>query len=142
MAIVTRVHGDAHPVFASDISNGKQTGALSADALVQMAGPKMDFFAIVVKNSSAAAQDIDADLDTGESVEAILRAVQQLGVISMYQVEQGTTGQISLAVYPAGAWTAATLETAVRALGSSVGSNGIDVSGSTVTNAGFKLATS
>jgi hypothetical protein len=64
----------------------------------------------------------------------------------MYQVEGDSTGQLSIAVYPSGAWTAATLQTSLQALGnvqitSSDGTvTGVDVSGTLVTNPGFKLA--
>jgi hypothetical protein len=39
-------------------------------------------------------------------------------------------------------WTAATLQATIRALGTSVGTNGKDVSLSTVTDVGYKLALS
>lgn len=143
MATFTRSNGDAHPVFALDIANGKQTGNIgSTDALVQPAGPKLDFFAVVVENSSNQARDLRTELDAGEAVEAILRAVQQTATVAFYQVEGASTGQISLAVYPTGAFTAATLTTLVTGLGSTVGTNSVDVSGSQATDVGFKLATS
>ena len=143
MSGFTRTNGDAHPVFALDVANGAQTGNIgSTDALVQPAGPKLDFFAIVVENSSNQARDLRTELDAGEAVEAIIRAVQQTATVAFYQVEGDATGQISVAVYPTGAFTASTLTTLVTGLGSAVGSNSVDVSGSQATNAGFKLATS
>ena len=54
MATLFRPNGDADPVFALDISNGAQSGNLAtvgANALVQMAGPKLDFFAVIVENA-------------------------------------------------------------------------------------------
>ena len=56
----------------------------------------------------------------------------------MYQVEGDTSGQISVAVYPAGAYTASTLQTAIRTL-SAAGSNSLDCSSSDVTDPGFEL---
>jgi hypothetical protein len=44
---------------------------------------------------------------------------------------------MSVAVYPVGAYTAATLQTQIRALGTV---NGYDLSGAVVTNVGFRLA--
>jgi hypothetical protein len=41
-----------------------------------------------------------------------------------------------------GGWTAADIQTAIRALGASVGTNTIDVTGTTVTDLGLKLALS
>jgi len=143
MAIFTRSNGDAQPVFALDIANGKQTGNIgSTDALVQPAGPKLDFFAIVVENSSNQARDLRAELDTGETVEAILRAIQQTATVAFYQVEGTASGQISVGVYPAGEFTASSLTTLVTGLGSTVGTNSVDVSGSQATDVGFKLALS
>ena len=52
--------------------------------------------------------------------------------------EIDTSGQISVAVYPAGAYTASTLQTAVRTL-SAAGSNNLDCSSSDVTDPGFEL---
>jgi len=79
-------------------------------------------------------------------VQQINTAVQSTTTVAMYQVEGATTGQISYAVYPAGAWTAATLQSALQALGnvqvtdSSGTVTGVDVSGTTVTSPGFQLA--
>jgi TRAP-type C4-dicarboxylate transport system substrate-binding protein len=64
----------------------------------------------------------------------------------MYQVEADTSGQISYAIYPSGAYTAATLEATIQALGNVqiTASNGtvtgVNVSSSEVTDVGFKLA--
>jgi hypothetical protein len=46
---------------------------------------------------------------------------------------------MSIAVYPTAAWTAADLQTAIRAIGTV---DGYDLSGANVTNTGFKLAAS
>jgi hypothetical protein len=45
---------------------------------------------------------------------------------------------MSIAVYPVGAWSPASLQVAIRALGTVAG---YDLSGAVVTNVGFKLAT-
>jgi hypothetical protein len=76
----------------------------------------------------------------------INQAIQTTATIAKYQVEGDTTGQISYAIYPSGAWTAATLDAALKALGNvqitaSDGTvTGVDVAGTDVTNPGFKLA--
>ena len=142
MASFTRSNGDAQPVMHMDVDNGHPSGALTADALVNSAGPALGFFALVVENGSNQAIDLQNELDAGEGVEAILREIQQTATVAVYQVEDTTAGQISLAVYPQGAYTATTLTQAIVGLGSSVGSNTIDVSGSQATDVGFKLATS
>ena len=133
MAYFPPFNGDAQPVFALDISNGPQTGNIgSTAALVQMDGPKLDFFKVIVQNA-------------GNQVQ-INQAIQRTATIAKYQVQGDDTGQISYAVYPSGAWTAATLDAALKALGNvqitaSDGTvTGVNVSGTDVTNPGFKLA--
>jgi hypothetical protein len=154
MAVFNPFNGDSQPVFALDINNGSQTGNIgSTDALVQMAGPKLDFFKVLVKDTGATAIDLRAELGTYTSgvfdpgvVKNINQAIQETATIAMYQVEGATTGQISVAVYPQDAWTAATLQSALQALGnvqitdSSGTVRGVDVSGTTVTEPGFQLA--
>ena len=132
MADVTRVNGNAK-------AHGSPAGAISADELVILNGPELDFFKIIVTNGSAEVVDITNELDAAESVVAIMQAIETKGNVEMYQVEGDATGQISVAVYPAGAWTTSTLQTAIRALGGSVGANTVDVSGSTVTSSGLEF---
>jgi hypothetical protein len=132
MADVTRVNGNAK-------AHGSPAGAISADELVILNGPDMDFFKIIVTNGSAEVVDITNELDAAESVVAIMQAIETKGNVEMYQVEGDATGQISVAVYPAGAWTTGTLQTAIRALGGSVGANTVDVSGTTVTTSGLEF---
>lgn len=154
MAYFPPFNGDAQPVFALDISNGPQTGNIgSTDALVQMAGPKLDYFKVLVKDGSASAVDLRDQLGvysggvfTPGVVVQINQDIQKTATIAFYQVEGDSTGQISVGVYPSGAWTAATLQTSLQALGNVqiTASNGtvtgVNVSGTLVTNPGFKLA--
>ena len=62
MAYFPPANGDAQPVFALDINNGAQTGDISAAALVQMAGPKLDYFKVIVQNGSNQAVDLTNEL--------------------------------------------------------------------------------
>ena len=137
MAIQTRIHGDSLPVFEIDQLTGP--GAVSTGVAVQLQGPKLDFFKLIVKNGSATAVDVAGEMGTGGAVESILRTIEQLATIHMYQVE-ATTGQISVAVYPTAAWTTSSLATAIDALGSSVGTGPVDISGTVATTGAFKLA--
>ncbi len=132
MADVTRVNGNAK-------AHGSAAGAISADELVILNGPELDFFKIIVQDVSGDVADIRNELDAAESVVAIMQAIETKGNVEMYQVEGDTTGQISVAIYPAGAWTTGTLQTAIRALGAAVGGNDVDVSGSTVTSSGLEF---
>lgn len=154
MAILFRPNGDADPVFALDIANGAQSGNLAtvgANALVQMQGPKLDYIALVVENGSNQAIDLRNELgnttDPGV-IQTLNQTVQTNATIAFYQVQNSTTGQISYGLYPTGAWTTTTLDTAITALGnvqitnSSGQTRGVNVSGSQTTNVGFKLALS
>lgn len=155
MAYFPPANGDAQPVFALDINNGDQQGAITSAALVQMAGPKLDFFGVVVQNGSQ--QNIDLQNQLGNVTSGVFtpgvvvqlnQNIQTTATIAMYQVEAASSGMISYAVYPSGAWTAATLQASLRALGNiqitaSDGTvTGVNVTGTDVTNVGFKLATS
>jgi len=153
MAFFPPANGDSQPVFALDINNGPQTGQISSAALVQMAGPKLDFFKVIVENAGSQAIDLRNQLGnvtngvfTPGVVNQINSAIQRTATIAMYQVEADTSGQISYAIYPSGAYTAATLETTIQALGNvqitaSDGTvTGVNVSSSEVTDVGFKLA--
>jgi hypothetical protein len=139
MAFFTREHGNAQQVFHIDTQNGSLNGALATSGAVNVTGPKLDFFKLLVINGSSAAQDLQAQVETGLAVEAIMQNIQTIAGVYMYQVEDDTSGQISIATYPTGAYTAATLQTQIRAL-TTVGSTPINCSLSTVTSGNFKLA--
>jgi hypothetical protein len=155
MAYFPPANGDAQPVFALDINNGDQQGAITSAALVQMAGPKLDFFNVVVQNGSQ--QNINLTNQLGNVTSGVFtpgvivqlnQNIQTTATIAMYQVEADSSGQISYGIYPAGAWTATTLQASLRALGNvqitaSDGTvTGVNVSGTDVVNVGFKLAAS
>ena len=154
MAYFPPFNGDSQPVSALDIDNGAQTGNIgSTDALVQMDGPKLDFFKVIVEDAGNTAIDLRTQLGSYSGgvfypgvVNQINSAIQQKATIAKYQVEGDTSGQISYAIYPSGAYDATSLETTIRALGnvqvtSSDGTvTGVNVSGTDVTNVGFKLA--
>jgi hypothetical protein len=153
MAFFPPFNGDSQPVFALDINNGPQTGTITSAATVQMAGPKLDFFKVIIENGSSQAQNLTSQLGsysaavfTPGAVNQINQAIQRTATIAMYQVEADASGQISYAIYPSGAYTAATLEAVIQGLGNIqiTASNGtvtgLNVSSSEVTDVGFKLA--
>ena len=159
MAFFPPANGDSQPVFALDINNGAQTGQITAPALVQMAGPKLDFIALVVENASDQAIDLRNQLGNANGggtgvfnpgiVNQINAAIQRTCTIAFYQVEDDTSGQISYGIYPSGAFANATdLGNVVAGLGTITvteedgTTNSVDVSGSQSTNVGFKLALS
>jgi hypothetical protein len=134
MADVTRVNGDV----LSGVNVNTTVGAL-----VSLGGSQPVAMALVVKNVSGTAIDIRAEANAGESIEKIMQVIARSATPLYFQVENTTAGQISVMLEAnGGGWTAASLQTAVRALGTAVGANNIDVSGTTVTDVGFKLALS
>lgn len=157
MAIgVTKVNADALGVVAVDESAlansfGTRGGDQSSAVTHFTVSRNPTFVAIVIKNGSAESIDISNEMDVGEAVEAVLRVCAENASILGYQVE-AAGGQISvmlegphtLSTYGTGGTSSFKddLQVRVRALGTSVGANTIDVSGSTVTNVAFKLALS
>ena len=139
MAYFTRTHGNAQQVFHIDTDDGSLSGKLATSGAVNVTGPKLDFFKIIVENAGNAAQDLQAQVGTGLAVEAIIQNIQQIAGVYIYQVEDDTTGQISIATYPTGAYTAATLQASVRTL-TAAGTGSINCAGSDVTTGNFKLA--
>jgi hypothetical protein len=129
MAQFTKVNGTAQPVFALDVGNGSIAGSTAtAGVPVQPAGPKLDFFQITCANTNATLQGVNG------YVSNVLQAIQQTATVAFYQVDGA---QISLAVYPNGAYTASTILTAAQ------GANAAGVNGAaSATDVGFKLATS
>jgi hypothetical protein len=118
-----------------------------------MDGPKLDFFKVIVQNAGNQAIDLTTQLGTYSGgvftpgvVNQLMQDIQKTATVAMYQVEADTSGQISIGVYPQAAWTAATLDASLKALGNvqitaSDGTvTGVNVSGTDVTTAGFKLA--
>jgi hypothetical protein len=127
MASLTKTHGDTQPVFALDTANGKIAAATAtAGTPVNAAGPQLDFFTMTANATVAGEQGVS------EYVDAVLKAVQQKATIATYQVD---ATQISVAVYPAGAYTAATLLSTAN-----VTYTGFQLDSSA--DVGFKLATS
>jgi hypothetical protein len=138
MAEITRTHGNAFGSVSHDRGTSS-TGNISADELVTINGPVCNYFKIIIQDVSGDVNDLRPELGTGEVVEAVIKEINSKANVEAYQVEGDTTGQISVQIYPQDAWTNSTLQTAIRALGTSVGGNTMDVSGSTVTDPGFEL---
>lgn len=147
MAFLPITSGGSQPVFATDTLNGPQLAATAAytpaGTPTNLMGPKLDFFGC----------DLGADPSTQAQVngmlQTLLQSIQQTATVAIYQVAAtGNATNFSVATYPTGAFntatdgsdnSAATLQAQIRALGTV---NGYDLSGATVTNVGFRLATS
>ena len=140
MAHITRTAGD---IF-SGVEQNTDLGSL-----VSIAGAQPQALAILLKNGSGETLNIDAEGQADETIDVVLRTILGGGTganagaatIAYYQVETSTPWQISV-LLERSSWTAATLQATLRALGTAVGTNSKDVSGTTVTNVGLKLATS
>ena len=136
MAFILPVNGDAQPVFAIDTQNGPvDSNTYLAGVPTNFAGPALDFFGIDL------GADPSGQAGTNQAILAVLQAVQQLATVAIYQVAAtANVTNMSIAVYPVSAWTAATLETAIRAIGNVSSPYTYDFTGATVTNVGFRLA--
>ena len=133
MAGFTRTHGDAQPVFAMDVQNGPVASSTAADGTTtNFIGPAMDFFGFDLGAAPTTQLGVD------EMVAQVMVSIEQLATVMMYSVSAtANVTNMSVAVYPVGAYSAADLQTQIRALGTV---NGYDLSGATVTNVGFRLA--
>jgi hypothetical protein len=147
MASLTITSGGSQPVFATDTLNGPQLAATTtytpAGTPTNFMGPKLDFFGC----------DLGADPSTEAEVngmlQTLLQSIQQTATVAIYQVAAtGNATNFSVATFPTGAFntatdgsnnSAATLQAQIRALGTVAG---YDLSGATVTNVGFRLASS
>ena len=132
MASIPLVNGGSQPVFSIDTLNGPQLSAnvtyAPAGTPTMLMGPKLDFFG--VGNITG----ISSQAGVNGALQLVLQTVQQTATVAFYQPG---TAQLSLAVYPTGAYTASTLQAAITGLGTV---DGLALGGATVTNVGFDLS--
>jgi hypothetical protein len=112
MAQFTKVNGDFKPVINYDSPAYTNTGvnAVTSAATVQPQGPKLDFFTITK----------DTGAFTTANISTIVQTVQQLATIYIYEYTDASDDTFAMAIYPVGAWTTATMDTAVTAAGVAV----------------------
>lgn len=112
MAQFTKVNGDFQPVinFDSPAYTNNGLNAVVSGATVQPQGPKLEFFTLTK----------DTGAFSTANVATIVQTVQQLATIYIYEYTDASDDTFAMAVYPVGAWTAATLDTAVTAAGIAV----------------------
>jgi hypothetical protein len=105
MAQFTRVNGDLKPVLHLDSASYTNTGVntLTSAATVQPQGPKLDFFTATANGALTTTQ-----------VTSAVQSIQQLATIYIYEYTDTTNDTLAFAVYPVGAWTTATLATALE----------------------------
>ena len=98
------------------------------------AGPDVQFFYItLITADGSTVLDVRTELGYNETLHNL-----QGGTILNQRVENAATGRLDICMERPG-WTAATLQTAIRDMGTSVGTNTKDVSMSTVTETELKL---
>lgn len=107
MAQFTKVNGDFLPLINYDTGSYTNSGvnAVESGVTVQPQGPKLDFFTITFTGTGT----------TGAQVLATFQTIEQLATIHMYEFTTASDDTLAVAVYPVGAWTTATLDTALTA---------------------------
>jgi hypothetical protein len=133
MAVFTRTNGNAQNVVSAGNVAISSEASTVLTPVVTGVGKPLQFFGIT-SNATA----YTAELGTGEVVESILRVLGTQATQIAYQVN---TTLLSVAIEES-AWNATDLQANIRALGTAVGTNSFNCSGITVTDVGFKLATS
>lgn len=130
MAIFTRTNGDAAGVVNVDVgTHGAGIGGIVSTGIAR----RPTAYNIVAN------VDLRSETVTGGAVEAIFRVVTQKASMLAYQVENDTSGQVSVLVEGSG-WTDSDLQAALVALGS-VGAGPVSLAGTTVVSTGgLKLA--
>ena len=129
MAQFTKSNGDLLPVLNLDYPAYTNSGAnaVSTANTVQPQGPKLDYFTITAASTGAL---------TGTQVNLIIQATQQLATVYIYEFTTAGPDTLAMAVYPTGAWTTATLQTATRAALTAGGAANAVVASATATFTG------
>ena len=105
MAVFTQTNGTTQPVFNMDTANGNIGGTanIAATGSVNFQGPKLDFFSVVANGSLTSSANVNGYINN------LMQAIQTKGTVAMYQVSPAAPTILNLAIYPTGAYTAATL---------------------------------
>ena len=108
MAGFTKTNGTTQPVFHMDTGNAQIVGTsnIAATGSVNFQGPKLDFFSLVAKGAMDGANTVG---NVNGYLNNVLQAIQTKGTVAMYQVSPAAPTILNLAIYPTGAYTAATL---------------------------------
>ena len=102
------------------------------------AGAEVKFFHITLVEADSSALDIRTELGYDETMHNLIRTILMRGTILYQRIDDAASGRIDISMERPG-WTAATLQTAIRAMGTTVGVNNVDVSGSVVALTELKL---
>ena len=117
-------------------NNFKVTNAIGSTD--NYAGAEVKFFHITLKNVGASAIDVRTELGYDETIHNLIRTILLRGTILYQRIDNAASGRMDVSMERPG-WTAATLQTAIQGMGTTVGVNNIDVSGTVVTLTELKL---
>ena len=102
------------------------------------AGAEVKFFHITLVEADSSALDIRTELGYNETMHNLIRTILMRGTILYQRIDDAASGRIDISMERPG-WTAATLQTAIRDMGTTVGVNNKDVSLSIVAETELKL---
>jgi hypothetical protein len=117
-------------------NNFKVTNAIGSTD--NFAGSEVQFFHITLIQSDSSILDVREELGYDETVHNLTRTILQRGTIIYQRIDNDASGRIDITMERSG-WTAATLQTAIRDMGDTVGVNNKSVSLSIVSETGLKL---
>lgn len=132
MAVFTRTNGNAQGVTYVDITPTANNSIVATGI-----GKAPQFFGIT-SNISTTAYNWVNQLGTGYGAEAVLNVIGTKATILAYE----PSAALLSVMIESSDWNATDLQANLRALGTSVGTSGLNYSGLTVTDVGMKLATS
>ena len=117
-------------------NNFKVTNAIGSTD--NYAGAEVKFFHITLVEADSSVLDIRTELGYDETMHNLIRTILLRGTILYQRIDDAASGRIDVSMERPG-WTAATLQTAIRDMGTSVGVNNTDVSLSIVAQTELKL---
>jgi hypothetical protein len=120
MAVFTRVNGTA--------GTRSLNGGLPANS--SQSGQSVKLYLITVKDTGATAVSLAGETGVGGALEAVMRVLPSGPLV--YSPANNTSGVISVVMDGHSAPAASVIQTAIRSLGSTVGTGGVDVTGTTV----------
>jgi len=117
-------------------NNFKVTNAIGSTD--NYAGAEVKFFHITLVEADRSALDRRTELGYDETIHNLIRTILLRGTILYQRIDDAASGRIDVSMERPG-WTAATLQTAIRDMGTTVGVNNKDVSLSVVAQTELKL---
>ena len=117
-------------------NNFKVTNAIGSTD--NYSGAEVKFFHITLVDAGSSVLDIRTELGYDETMHNLIRTILLRGTILYQRIDDAASGRIDISMERPG-WTAATLQTAIRDMGTTVGVNNTDVSLSVVAQTELKL---